>query len=88
MIDKEIDQVEYEVLFQLLHDLNTRFHKQKREGLLDYTSLLVHFAGMLNEKLHPDETILALKKEGYYEALMDIFLYTLKKAEKAFSRSR
>ncbi|SES69633.1 Protein of unknown function [Oceanobacillus limi] len=74
IIEKNITNEEYNDLLELLHVLNQKYELQKEEGLLDFSSLLINFAGMLNEKLHPDETILALKKEGYYHDLMDSFL--------------
>ncbi|RKQ31275.1 DUF1878 family protein [Oceanobacillus halophilus] len=73
MIINNISENEYEDLFQLLTQLEDTFQQQKEEGLIDFTSLLVRFAGMLNEKLDPNETIFALKKEGYYPSLMDEF---------------
>lgn len=74
MIDSEMTEAEYKALFQLLETLNEKYKRQKAEGLLDYTSLLVHFAGMLDPKLSPNETIHALKKEGYYPEMMTEFL--------------
>ncbi|WP_246206721.1 DUF1878 family protein [Virgibacillus ihumii] len=77
VVEKSITYGEYEQLMQQLADLNSRYEAQKEEGLLDFTPLLVHFAGMLNEKLDPNTTIFALKKEGYYPSLMNVFINIL-----------
>jgi hypothetical protein len=74
IIDHHVTKQEYLALFQLLEKLNAVYERQKEEGLLDYTSLLVHFAGMLTEKLDPNETMYALKKEGHYPSLMNVFI--------------
>jgi len=79
MIEKNISRNEYRELLDMLHKLNKNYERQKEEGFLDFTSLLVHFAGMLNEKLQPGETIKALKKEGYFPSLMDEFARILDK---------
>lgn len=81
IIERNVTKQEYENLFCLLEQLNDRYQKQKEAGLLDYTSLLIHFAGMLNEKLQPNETIYALKKEGYFPSLMDEFIHILKESQ-------
>ncbi|WP_188455383.1 DUF1878 family protein [Virgibacillus oceani] len=78
VIEKNITRKEYDELFQLLQKLDLQYKIQKEEGFLDFTSLLVHFAGMLNEKLVPDMTIYALKKEGYFPSLMNMFIELIK----------
>ena len=67
---------------KMLYDINQKYEVQKEEGLLDYTSLLIHFAGMLNEKLHPDITIASLKEEGYFVPLMEEFTRILERDSK------
>ncbi|WP_234031509.1 DUF1878 family protein [Lentibacillus cibarius] len=79
VIENNITEQEYNELFALLEKLHQQYMSQKEEGLMDFTSLLVHFAGMLNEKLNPDATIIALKKEGYYPSLMEMFMQILNK---------
>ncbi|MFC3040686.1 DUF1878 family protein [Virgibacillus xinjiangensis] len=79
VIENNISREEYEELFQLLEELDEKYASQKKEGLLDYSSLLVHFVGMLNEKLEPHETIRALKKEGYYPSLLSEFVYIMQR---------
>jgi len=81
LIERNFTKQEHDELFHLLNHLNERFEKEKEEGFLDFTSLLVHFAGMLCEKVEPNETIVALKKEGYYPALMEEFMSILKREQ-------
>ncbi|WP_337193901.1 DUF1878 family protein [Pontibacillus yanchengensis] len=73
ILEKGLKEEEYQEVLSLLHTLQNMYEEQKEEGLLDYTSLLIHFAGMLNMKLHPDDTMDALHKEGKYEELMEEF---------------
>lgn len=82
IIENKITEEEYNELMKLLHHLNEMYMEQKEEGLVDFTSLLVRFAGMLNEKLEPNETIAALKKEGYYPSLMTEFTKIIKRESK------
>ncbi|MFC0523495.1 DUF1878 family protein [Pontibacillus salicampi] len=71
LIEKEFTESEYIALVDLLETLEVKYKEQKEEGLLDFTSLLLHFAGMLNIKLNPDETIRALWQEGFHRELME-----------------
>lgn len=82
VIEKKITETEYEEIFQLLQMLNEKYKQQKEDGLMNFTSLLVHFAGMLNDKLDPNATIVALKKEGYFTELMIEFLHLIKKGKR------
>ncbi|MFC2947948.1 DUF1878 family protein [Virgibacillus sediminis] len=79
VIENHLSRQEYEELFQLLEELDEKYASQKEEGLLDYSSLLIHFVGMLDEKLDPHETIRALKKEGYYPSLMGEFIQIMQR---------
>ncbi|HEX6593584.1 MAG TPA: DUF1878 family protein [Bacillota bacterium] len=82
IIINNLSSQEYEELFMLLEQLNEMYKVQKEEGLLDFTSLLIHFAGMLNQKLDPTETIYALKKEGHFPNLMEEFMQIIEDAKK------
>lgn len=77
-----ITEAEYHDLFALLRALDRQYKLQKEEGFLDFTSLLLHFAGMLNEKFEPNETIYALKKEGYYPSLLQEFIHIIEQETK------
>ncbi|MDC3417275.1 DUF1878 family protein [Aquibacillus salsiterrae] len=74
VIQHQLTEEEYEEIFHLLDKLNDEFIQQKEEGFLNFEPLLLHFVGMLTTKLNPFETIDALKKEGHYPSLMDVFL--------------
>ncbi|MBP1968979.1 hypothetical protein J2Z83_001082 [Virgibacillus natechei] len=73
IIENDITYKEFEELMHLLQKLDAQYNIQKEEGFLDFTSLLVQFAGMLTEKLDPNNTIYALKKEGYFPSLITAF---------------
>lgn len=73
IIESNLTKEEYDELINMLHMLQTKYEVQKGEGFLDFTTLLIHFAGMLNVKLNPNATIYALKKEGYYPSLLTAF---------------
>lgn len=77
IIENNITHKEYEELSSMLQHLNEQYEIQKEEGFLDFTSLLIQFAGMLTEKLEPNKTIYALKREGYYPSLMEHFSHII-----------
>src|SRR5690625_7682842 len=72
IIDHHVTEEEYEAFFHLLQQLEKQYEVQKEEGFVEFTSLLVHFAGMLTQKLPPNQTIYELKKKGYYTSLINI----------------
>lgn len=80
LISHQFTKEEYDELLLLLERLQSEYEEQKEEGLLDFTSLLVEFAGLLNEKLDPTETIKALRNEQYFPELMDEFIKILEKS--------
>ncbi|GAB4073909.1 hypothetical protein GCM10028778_14120 [Barrientosiimonas marina] len=79
IVENHLTRKEYEDLMQLIAKLHAEYIVQKARGYLDFSPLLVHFAGMLNIKLDPDAAIYALKQEGYYSSLMDEFVNVLKR---------
>lgn len=86
IIDNNLSKEEWEELIDMLNHLNARYKEQK--GLVDFTPLLIEFAGRLNEKLNPNETIVALKKEKYFPSLMHIFIRIIKREEQKYWRSK
>lgn len=86
IIEKNINREEYIELMKLLQGLNEDYEMQKEEGLLDFTSLLIQFAGLLNEKLDPNKTIQALREEGCFPLLMEEFIRILDENEKKYRR--
>ncbi|MBU8905454.1 DUF1878 family protein [Desertibacillus haloalkaliphilus] len=70
MVENDLTEEEVEEVYALCEHLNQQLEEQRDSGLLNYTSLLIHFVGMLNVKLNPEVTIQALYKQGYYQPLM------------------
>ncbi|OZU87921.1 hypothetical protein CIL03_14560 [Virgibacillus indicus] len=87
IIENNISREEFSELIQMLEMLDESYVQQKEEGFMDFTSLLVHFAGMLNEKLNPNHLIFALKKEGYFPSLMDEFIKIIKRDRRGNRKS-
>lgn len=80
MIEHNISEEEYDELFALLELQQAAYEEQKEEGLLNFSSLLIEFAGLLNEKLDPTTTIHALRQENYFPELMDEYIKILKES--------
>lgn len=70
LIEKGVTEKEYQELILLLSNINEEFEVQKEAGMLDFTELLIHYAGELNPKLHPDELMDALIEEKRFMKLM------------------
>ncbi|WP_040954590.1 DUF1878 family protein [Virgibacillus sp. SK37] len=81
IMERNITNPEYKELMKLLEDLDDKYHTQRKEGLLDFSSLLIQFAGMLNEKLEPTETIYALNQEEIHKELMSEFMKIIQQEE-------
>lgn len=86
IIEHNLTRKEYSEMMDMIEGLNETYELQKEEGLLDFTSLLIQFAGMLNEKLNPNETIEALKSEGCYPLLMSEFSKILEEYDRQHRR--
>ncbi|GGN60647.1 DUF1878 family protein [Oceanobacillus indicireducens] len=80
VIEQNISEEEYDELFAHLKIQQAMYEEQKNEGLLDFSSLLIEFAGLLNEKLDPTTTIYALRKENYFPELMDEYIKILQES--------
>lgn len=74
VIEEGVTKDEYQELMKLLTSLHNQYEEQKEAGMLDFTQLLIHFAGMLPIKLHPDLVMNTLIKEGINKELMKEFL--------------
>ncbi|WP_047982506.1 DUF1878 family protein [Ornithinibacillus contaminans] len=81
IIEQNITNEEYDSMFQMLEAANQEYMEQKEEGLLNYSSLLLRFVGMLNKKLEATETIHALRAEGYFPELMEEFIKLIQKEQ-------
>ncbi|KGX92604.1 hypothetical protein N781_14835 [Pontibacillus halophilus JSM 076056 = DSM 19796] len=82
IIQNGLNEEEYQELLRLLERLNAELVNLKHDGMMDFTKLLIHFAGMLNVKLHPDEVMDALISQQMYVDLMKTFKHI--KAQKLF----
>ncbi|QHA90491.1 DUF1878 family protein [Bacillus sp. N1-1] len=75
VIDRGLTEAEVSEVFQLCVEVNQKMHEQIEEGLLNRSTLLTHFVGMLNIKLDPLITIKALlAQEETYRELMETLL--------------
>lgn len=74
IISKGMSKKEMEDVFRLCEELSEKYEKQREEGFVHFTPLLIEFVGMLPYSLDPKETILALKQQKLYEELMDVLL--------------
>ncbi|MFQ3543780.1 DUF1878 family protein [Halobacillus rhizosphaerae] len=69
VIERGVTEEEYTHTLHLVEELHSNYEKDRSEGLVDYTPLLLHFAGMLTCKLPIKDTLIALREEGIYPAL-------------------
>ncbi|MGO4887484.1 DUF1878 family protein [Anaerobacillus sp. MEB173] len=71
VIEKALTEQEMIEVFSLCEELEKQLEEQREDGFIHYTSLLVHFVGMLNSKLDPLRTIKALSQQNLYNSLME-----------------
>jgi len=88
IIDNNLSKEEWEEIVDMLQDLDARYKELKEARRVNCTPLLIEFAGRLNEKLNPNETIAALKKEKYFPSLMHVFTQIIKREEQKYWRSK
>ncbi|WP_181349238.1 DUF1878 family protein [Thalassobacillus sp. CUG 92003] len=69
VITHNLTKTEYEQVFFLMEELHDTYEKYQAEGFVDYSPLLIHFAGMLSYKLNPNQALRALYQEGIYPKL-------------------
>ncbi|HHY21993.1 MAG TPA: DUF1878 family protein [Bacilli bacterium] len=74
VIEKGLSEAEMQEVIQVVTELDQQFEEQKEMGYIHFSSLLVHFAGMLNPKLKPYEAIQALKSQGICVNLMETLM--------------
>ncbi|MFP7494844.1 DUF1878 family protein [Terribacillus saccharophilus] len=72
LIERDINEEEYAAVVEMLQRLNKLYKEQKQEGLLDYTSLLLEFVGMMPQKLHYWDVLLALREEKQDDTYTDL----------------
>ncbi|MFV8826907.1 DUF1878 family protein [Alkalihalobacterium sp. APHAB7] len=77
-LEKDLSEGEVEQVLMLCQELQKEYEEQCELGFVHHTPLLVHFVGMLPEKLPIAETLQALKAQNLYIDLIDV----LQRAEK------
>lgn len=83
IIEKGLNEKEMGEVFALCDELEQKLEEQREDGFLLFTPLLIHFVGMLNDKLEPVDTIKSLYNQGLYKDLM-IELYEMISKENGF----
>lgn len=74
IVKNKLTKHEVNEIFDLCQQLENQYEKQKEEGFVTFAPLLTHFVGMLNYKLDPHKTIVALYEQDFYRGLMNEFL--------------
>ncbi|WLR51474.1 DUF1878 family protein [Bacillus tianshenii] len=72
VIEKGLSKEEVSDVCRLCGRLTKAYEEQKELGFVNFYPLLIHFAGMLNPKLHPDDTMNALYQQKMYISLMEV----------------
>ncbi|XKE54619.1 YhaI family protein [Sutcliffiella horikoshii] len=75
----KLSRREVQALYQLCEDLSKEMEKQKAEGFVTFSPLLIQFRQALPPDLLLEETIAALRTQGHYVPLMDAFQKLIKK---------
>lgn len=74
VIEKDLTEEEMLEVIQLVKQLQEQLEEQKEMGYVHFSSLLIHFAGMLNPKLKPYETLKALEGQEICLSLIQTLL--------------
>ncbi|QAS51701.1 DUF1878 family protein [Halobacillus litoralis] len=69
VIEKGMTEQEYNETLGLLELLDDTYKEELEYGLIDHSSLLLHYAGMLCSKLPVEGSLQALEGEGLYPEL-------------------
>lgn len=75
----KLSKREVQALYRLCEDLSIEMEKQKAEGFVTFSPLLIQFRQALPKDLPLVETISALKTQGHYVPLMEAFQKLIKK---------
>ncbi|WP_404431915.1 DUF1878 family protein [Sutcliffiella horikoshii] len=75
----KLSRREVQALNQLCEELSKEMEKQKAEGFVTFSPLLIQFRQALPPDLPLEETITALRTQGHYVPLMDAFQKLIKK---------
>ncbi|WP_226576722.1 DUF1878 family protein [Halobacillus litoralis] len=74
VIDYNLTEKEYEETLELLDLLSCKYYEDVNDGLMDHSSLLIHYAGMLCFKMPVNESLKAMYEEGLYVDLVKILM--------------
>ncbi|MFC5713564.1 DUF1878 family protein [Thalassorhabdus alkalitolerans] len=72
IIKRKITEKEMSKLYSLCAVLERKLAEERKQGMVYHGELLDEFIGELNPKLNPEETIMALKKQGLYIDLVTV----------------
>lgn len=75
----KLSRKEVQALYNLCEELSKEMEKQKAEGFVTFSPLLIQFRQALPKDLPLEHTIAALRTQGYYVPLMDAFQKLIKK---------
>ncbi|MCG1022450.1 DUF1878 family protein [Sutcliffiella horikoshii] len=79
IIRVRLSRREVEFIYHTCEKLSKEMEKQKAEGFVTFTPLLIQFRQALPSGLPWEETIYALRSQGLYTSLMDEFHKLIKK---------
>lgn len=81
IVEKNLSEGEVEDIYRLFKELERKKEDLREAGMLDQTSLLLHYVGMLNLTLHPFMTANALNRQGYFKSLTAELIEMMKEKE-------
>ncbi|WP_209122789.1 DUF1878 family protein [Alkalihalobacillus sp. BA299] len=81
-LEKNLSEDEVEQVLLLCQELQKEYEEQCELGFVHHTPLLVHFVGMLPEKLNLEDTLSALKAQDLYSDLIEVLQKAVKRIEK------
>ncbi|WP_226682579.1 DUF1878 family protein [Sutcliffiella horikoshii] len=79
IMSSKLSKRDVQALYQLCEELSKEMDKQKAEGFVTFSPLLIQFREALPPSLPLEETIAALRTQGHYVPLMDAFQKLIKK---------
>lgn len=79
IMNGKLSKRDVQALYQLCEELNKEMDKQKAEGFVTFSPLLIQFRQALPPSLPLEETIAALRTQGHYVPLMEAFQKLIKK---------
>ncbi|MCF6136176.1 DUF1878 family protein [Pseudalkalibacillus berkeleyi] len=81
IVEAELGKDEVKEVYQLMKELEKEKESLREAGMVDQTSLLLHYVGMLNSTLNPFTTASALKQQGMFVDITAELLEMMKENE-------